>query len=345
MADTPLRRIDARFPDRRAPSTALDVKRILVPTDLSDLSKGVLERAVLLAESFGARVTVLHVVVPSPLFVPADAAVPIVIPVPKVDERSAARSLHTFVRPSRRAGVRVETLVRMGDPAHEIAVAAAALPTDLVVMGTHGRTGLERLFLGSVAERVLRSVHCPVLTMSRVETAIVRPGFRRILCPIDLRGASARTVETAVALADRDAAELTFVHVLENADGGAFGPSAYLSRTETEALREGGVAGARERLHAAIARYAPGRGRIEERVTVGAPAREILRLADEIGSDLVVMGACATSPIARLFFGSTSRDVIREAPCAVLVVREEEHAEALRSGHALSVLAPRGKAS
>src|SRR5262249_31526550 len=235
-------------------------------------------------------------------------------------------------------------LVREGDPAHDIAVAADALSADLVVMGTHGRTGLERLLLGSVAERTLRRLRCPVLTMSRVENAVVRPGFRRILCPIDLTGASARTVEAAVALADRNAAELTVVHVLESADGGTPGPSAYLSRAEREALRQGGVEQVRERLHAAVARCAPGRSRIDERVTAGEPSQEIVRLAEEIGADLVVMGACATSPIARLFFGSTSRDVVREAPCPVLVVREEDHDEALGHGHAPSPAA-RGKAS
>src|SRR5262249_47298117 len=157
---------------------ALDVERILVPTDFSDLSKAALERAVLLAEAFGARVTVLHVVVPLPVVLPADPALPIApLPVARIDVRSAARSLRAFVRPFRRAGVRVETLVREGAPAHDIAVAADALSADLVVMGTHGRTGLERLLLGSVAERTLRRLRCPVLTMSRVENAVVRPGF------------------------------------------------------------------------------------------------------------------------------------------------------------------------
>jgi nucleotide-binding universal stress UspA family protein len=80
-------------------------------------------------------------------------------------------------------------------------------------------------------------------------------------------------------------------------------------------------------------------------VAVGTPAREILRLAEEIGADLVVMGTCATSPIARLFFGSTSRDVIREASCPVLVVREDEHEEPLRQGRTRTVAASRGKAS
>src|SRR5262249_48160657 len=160
-----------------------------------------------------------------------------------------------------------------------------------------------------------------------------------------LTGGPARTIEAAVALADRNAADLTFAPVLERPDGGTPGPSAYLSRAEWDALRQGGVERVRERLHAAVARCAPGRSRIDERVGVGAPAREIVGLADEIGADLVVMGAYATSPIARLFFGSTSRDVIREAPCPVLVVREEEHDEALGHGHAQSVPAARGKAS
>jgi nucleotide-binding universal stress UspA family protein len=346
MADAPFRRMAARSSGERAARPAFEVERILVPTDFSDLSKAALERGVLLAEAFGARVTVLHVVVPSPVVLPADPALPLApLPVQAIDVRSATRSLHAFVRPFRRAGVRIETLAREGDPARDIAVAADALSADLVVMGTHERTGLERLLLGSVAERTLRRLHCPVLTVSRVEPAIVRPGFRRILCPIDLTGASARTVEAAVALADRNAAELTFVHVLETTEGGMPAPSAYLSRAEWETLRQGGVERVRERLHAAVEGYAPGRSRVQERLAVGAPAREIVRLAEEIGADLVVIGAYATSPIARLFFGSTSRDVIREAPCPVLVIREEEPDEALRPGRAPSVPAPRGKAS
>jgi nucleotide-binding universal stress UspA family protein len=295
--------------------TELKIKRILSPTDFSLPSTRAFERAVDLAASFGARITALHVVVRCPYSVPADPDLPC-IPLPtaagRVEREAAATALETFVRPFAQTGVRIETMLREGDPTREIPAAAEALAADFVVMGSHGRSGFERFLLGSVTEKAMRRVHCPVLTVGQTpREAIVSPGFRRILCPVDLVGPSSRTTDMALALAEKNGAELTLLNVIENLPD------------------ETWIEQAKGLLRCAVAETARDRVRIEDQVTVGSAGQEILRVADESRADLIVMGAYSSSPLARLFFGSTSRHVLRHAGCPVVIVREEEDLESL----------------
>jgi nucleotide-binding universal stress UspA family protein len=140
----------------------LPVSRVLHPTDFSEPSRHALELACSLARDYGARLTLLHIVAPTLVcdegFVPPDSAA-----------FAAAWSSLEQVRPPD-PGVIVERHLVEGDPAAEIVRAAGAC--DLLVMGTHGRTGLGRLLMGSVAEQVVRRAPCPVVT---VKTPAPRP--------------------------------------------------------------------------------------------------------------------------------------------------------------------------
>ena len=120
------------------------MKRILVATDFSELSGAAVKAAADLARQAGGRLTVLHVMMPGEASV-TDALIAI------ADEL--------------RNGVDVETALALGDPAEEIVRHARRHEVDLVVLGTHGRTGVTRALLGSVAERVVRTSCCPVLTV------------------------------------------------------------------------------------------------------------------------------------------------------------------------------------
>jgi universal stress protein A len=175
----------------------------------------------------------------------------------------------------------------------------------------------------------MRRVRCPVLAVGNTpREGIVRPGFRRILCPVDLLGSYSRTADMALALAEKNGAELTLLNVIEDLPDEAWGASAYRAfpaTSDEERLEQ-----AKGLLRCAVPETARDRVRIEDEVRVGSAGQEILRIADESRADLIVMGAYSSSPIARLFFGSTSRHVLRHAACPVLIVREEEDLESSR---------------
>ena len=137
----------------------LAIQNILHPTDFSERSDHAFKLACALARDHGALLTVAHVLAP-PIVVPVDGVVPVI---PEDFEEQARAKLLQVAPPDPR--IRVERKLLLGDAAHEIVELARKSNCDLIVMGTHGRTGLGRLLMGSVAEIVLRKSQCPVLTV------------------------------------------------------------------------------------------------------------------------------------------------------------------------------------
>ena len=144
----------------------MKLRRVLHPSDFSRASTSAFARAVDLAKAGRAELVLVHVMsLPVPMA--GDGYVP-----PKIWEEMEASSrayaqkqMDGLVAKARKAGVRVKTLLVTGVPHERIVQAARSQKADLVVMGTHGRTGLQRFFLGSVAERVVASAGCPVMTV------------------------------------------------------------------------------------------------------------------------------------------------------------------------------------
>jgi nucleotide-binding universal stress UspA family protein len=138
----------------------LTVEIILHPTDFSEHSDNAFRLAASLARDYGARLVVVHVG-RSPVVMPLTGVVP---PDPEAYRKELAANLRQYQ--ARAAGVTVESrLVLNGDPAGGILQVAQECQCDLIVMGTHGRTGLGHLLMGSVAEQVVRKAPCPVLTI------------------------------------------------------------------------------------------------------------------------------------------------------------------------------------
>lgn len=136
---------------------------ILYPSDFSKPSEYALQLACAIARDHKARVVILHVSPIPPAFVGGE----LMLPVPSADYKEQIWESFRELQATepRIRELRVETKVVEGDPAYEIVSAAKEIGADLVVMGTHGRTGLGRLIMGSVAEQVLRKAPCPVLTV------------------------------------------------------------------------------------------------------------------------------------------------------------------------------------
>jgi len=142
------------------------IKRILVPTDFSIPAEEAVDYAATLAARFGATVHLIHVL-QDPLA--AQGAWEFYIPdSPEMRERrhqDAKDRLWHIASSHAKPDVRITTEARFGSPTAEIVAAAMAYGSDLIVMGTHGRTGLPHLLLGSIAERVIRTAPCPVLAV------------------------------------------------------------------------------------------------------------------------------------------------------------------------------------
>lgn len=155
---------------------AESIARILVPVDFSAHSDRALRYAATLAGRFGATVELLHVVEDpfvtgawtSKAFIPN---IPELMDALVVDARRQLSELRTFEAAE---GVPLDVAVLTGEPAQTIVGHAKAGGFDLIVMGTHGRTGLSHAFMGSVAERVVRTATCPVLTVQAAAPALDR---------------------------------------------------------------------------------------------------------------------------------------------------------------------------
>jgi universal stress protein A len=142
----------------------MDIRHILAPTDFSDYSKKALSDAFELAQIFGAKLSLLHVLEPSPYL--GEFTLPTMGEDLLSDlERQARAALARVLPEAQNVQIEVTRSVVMGSPSLKIVETAEAEHVDLIVMATHGRTGLSHLLIGSVAERVVRTAPCPVLTI------------------------------------------------------------------------------------------------------------------------------------------------------------------------------------
>jgi universal stress protein A len=196
----------------------IEIRRILCPIDFSDFSRRALDHAIAIARWYESTVTALHVFSPAPVaaFGPGPVTFePIVLTAADRDQLLA--DTKAFIEAEAAPGVAIGAVVREGNTTAEILDQASSMNADLIVMGTHGRSGFERLLLGSVAERVLRKARCPVLTVPRRLPDAVPSGpvvFKRIICALDFSACSMQALKYALSLAQEADGCLTVVHVL-----------------------------------------------------------------------------------------------------------------------------------
>lgn len=306
-----------------------NVARILCPIDFSDASQHALAQAIVIARFFQARITVLHVHSQAYLPVPAYGMLTDVgtLTLSSEDTERLREDVERFATPAREAGLAVSIVVEPGMPVSHILATAKTLPADLIVIGTHGASGFERLVLGSVTEKILRKATCPVLTVPpRTERTAAVP-FKHIVCAIDFSETSLKALTTALSLAQEADAALTIVHVLEwpaplpseTSDtmaaapelgtGGVFDLERYRTRMEAEAA---------ERLTMLIPAAAKEWCTPETRILHGKPWAEILAAATARQADLIVVGVRGRNPVDVMLFGSTANQLVRRATCPVL---------------------------
>jgi nucleotide-binding universal stress UspA family protein len=248
-------------------------------------------------------------------------AEPIVL-TPKDRERITAE-IAGFVEPHGASEVPIDMTVSEGDAADEILRQAAALPADMIVMGTHGRSGFRRLLLGSVTEKVLRQARCPVMSVPHaVADTGIAPApvlFKRMLCAVDFSDCSLNALNYALSLAQEADAHLVVLHVREWP--GEWAEPLGFANVDWDAMRQAYEREGLARLQDAIPDSVRAYCTVDMQVVEGKPYQAILQAAAEQRSELIVMGIHGRGAIDLLFFGSTAQHVVRQATCPVLTLR------------------------
>lgn len=285
---------------------------VLCPVDFSDVSQHALDHAAAIAHRDHARLTVLYVFanlpamdVPPLVLTPADRRRIL------VDLQRMTAKLPADVRPD----LRIQEAERVP---RTILAEQADLGADLLVLGTHGRSGVQRFVLGSVTEKVIRKATCPTLVVPPRAPDVppdVPVRLSRILCPVDFSESSLKAFARACSMAAETGARMT---VLSTVDiGYELRDSAMLANVDVQSLTNAAEAEARRRLAELIRDHAEA---VDVVVTVGTAHHDVLERAAQERSDLIVMGVHGRGAVDLALFGSTTHHVIRGATCPVLIV-------------------------
>ena len=308
----------AEVPQQQVPhqEATVSFKNILLATDFSDASEKALNYAMAIARLHGSKIYLVHVLPPDSTSV---------IPPPPSDwvRHEAEREMETLASRSELKQIAHETLLRTGSVWKVLSALIHQQNIELVVLGTHGRGGLKKLVLGSVAEEVVRRVGCPVITVGPlIDTRLSTAGeLHRILFATDFHPASARALEYALLLANQFQAKLILLHVMPPAAL----PGPGLIFYHEEAINEWQTrvtASTTQKLEKLL----PVRVKLwsEPEYVVGFDfvAEGILKVADERRADLIVMGANRplSAKVSAHALKAASYEVICHSKCAVLTV-------------------------
>ncbi len=295
------------------------IARILFATDFSRWARRAEDYAFALACSWRASLTVLSVAEFPPGLNPD---YPVNQQYLTDLLKQASSQLVDLKGRAERRGIAVTTRVATGIPSEEVITAARAEDSDLIVVGTRGKTGLTHVLLGSTAERVIRGAPCPVLTV-RMEPAdaeedgvLSRPVMlERILVPVDFSDCSLDALEYAVVVAQQAKASLMLLHVLEPV---SYGLDFTLGHSRTrEQLRESWT----KRLEELASSHQHSQVPMESQLRGGSPADSILDSAQTLPCDLIVMGTHGRRGISHTISGSVAEAVLRKSRCPVIAVR------------------------
>ena len=298
----------------------VEFARLLCPIDFSDASRHAVEHATVLARWCGATIIGLHVHNPiyppvRPLGLPNDGGA---VFAPAATSDRLRQQLDDALAAVGTGGIAVEAAIEEGSPASQILSGVTRHRADLIVMGTHGASGFERLLLGSVTEKVIRKASCPVMTVPPRAHATSQLPFRRILCPIDFSASSTRALQFALSLAQESDAELHLVHVIEWPADRQPPPLPAFNLPEYRVYREHDALAELDRLVPASARDWC---RPAMRVVHGRAYEHVLQVAATDAIDLIVIGVHGRNALDVMIFGSTTNQVIRLATCPVLTIR------------------------
>jgi nucleotide-binding universal stress UspA family protein len=290
---------------------------ILVGCDLSPGADQATDRAVAIAEHHRAKLVLVHAQEEDtpPTEIDREA-------LQQLGEVSAAVRAHDAVGLADRIsqiearGVPVDLISRIGPPGEVIAQAAVERGADVIVIGSHGHTGIARMLLGSVAAATIRHAACDVLVCRGPAAQSL---FRRPLVATDFSAVSAKVLAHA-ALFSEAGATFDVVHAWQLPTGSLGATLLGQARFPWSTVRDAVLASARSLADRLVAEHREFGHPLRVELVQGPPASVVTHAAERAGSDLIAVGAHGRRGVRRLLLGSVAESTIRHSPCSVLVV-------------------------
>jgi nucleotide-binding universal stress UspA family protein len=300
----------------------LTIRNILVPIDFSQMSIQALKTGNRLARRFAASIHLAHVrhsnyaadfVAPAPPIVPFSF-----MPYEQDGEESLVKELNALAR-EHEVSSAICHVLSGGPPFDEICRLARTIPADLVVMPTHGRTGLKHVFLGSTAERVVQHSPCPVFVSRQAERES-EAGWtftpHRILVPIDFSDCSRDGLRYAIGFASEFGARIILLHAtylgyVYSIEGTAL--------YDIHALQEAARENAERQMRVFVRRVNFGHVKFETAFTEGSPVLDICAFAKDHDIDLIITSTHGLTGLKHVLIGSVAERVVRHSLCSVLV--------------------------
>lgn len=290
-------------------------RSIVCATDFSDFSNRTVPYGVAIAREFGAKLYVCHVVDLTALTIYGEFQIDPVGQQERIRQEADAQ-LKKMLAPHQ---IDWEPLIAVGQPAAEIARIAEEKGIDLVISATRGRSGIKRLILGSVTQRLIRILGCPLLAVHSPEQGFIDSGagairLKKITIGCDFSADSVLALNYGLSLAQEFEAELHLVHVVE--------PPVY-----EEFLTPGEQAekfvltdAVKQKLEGLVSEEARNWCSLKPVVLRGRPYEELVAYAMAEEMDMIVLGVRGYGLVKSLLMGSTTDRVVRNAPCPVLAV-------------------------
>ncbi len=296
--------------------------KVLVPLDGSELAESALDPALTLAQQVKGEVVLLSVPILKHMFVTGRNGYTLMLPEDSLaeSEQELMGYLQTIVQDRAHSDVSFRMEVINGDEASVIVETAGAENVDLIVMSTHGYSGLSRWMLGSITEKVLRAAPCPVLVMRSTDP------ISRILITLDGSELAEYSLEPGLEISRRLGGEATLLRVEHS-----LGPHLPRFRQRQKETRETSrvedelplkiYQTARDYLESLVMIHKATGQHIETAVSFDFPADGILNFAERNQTDLIVMSTHGRTGLAHWVYGSITEKVLRGANCSMLIVR------------------------
>ena len=326
-------------------------KKIMCAVDFSDFTEEILAYSVALCKEFHAKLFLVHIVIDVNDSIVHDGIAIDTVMLQDKHIRNAQELLEDLIK---EVTIEHEIIISKGRPADEISRLALKEKINMVITANHGKSGINRLLIGSVTEKLMKTLHCPFLVMhTRDHDFIPRDGYemklKKILVGCDFSHSSKLAFDYGLSLAQEYQAKLYLIHVIKptehielkasdyiNAIPGDYMPwrtSDYfeIQKKVTEENREK-INKLRSRLERQLYFMVPEECRSwcapHTAMLTGEPYKELIKYAKEQEIDMIVLGIRGHTLWEKLLVGSTTDRVIRYAPCPVLAVRQmDEHNE------------------
>ena len=293
-------------------------KNVLCATDFSDFSNHTVSYGVALAREFEAKLTICHVIDLSSVTIYGEFQLDPVGQQNRIME-DANKQLEELTG---NQPVAWEPLITVGKPADEIARAVSEKAIDLVITATRGRSGLKRIILGSVTERLMRTLTCPLLVIGSPEHESVNAEgwdfkLKKILVGCDFSPDSVQAFSHGLSLAQEFESELHLAHVIEPPSQPDLGKG---DTSVTVEIQEDYRDLLTQRLRDMVPEEAGNWCTPQTSLMEGHPYEELVNYAEENEIDMIVLGVRGHGLVKTLFLGSTTDRVVRKSPCPVLSV-------------------------